>query len=158
MKVSKIVFDAVAVEVPENAHGRLFIDKKKAAKVGVKLLDAGARGNEIVIGAQVMELHFDEGFLQTEMIVEAVGPAARIRSDDAKLADFQIVETELGSDSNAPVDGLEAGVAVKQVQGETKRLIEEGLLPFAEKPGTAWTRAAHIAGRRNPAAIEKSFG
>src|SRR5260370_40469317 len=105
-----------------------------------------------------MELRFDEGFLQTEMIVEAVGPAARIRSDDAKLADFQIVETELGSDSNAPVDGLEAGVAVKQVEGETKRLVEEGLFTLAEETRTARARAADVAGRRGAAAIEKRFG
>jgi len=37
-------------------------------------------------------------------------------------------------------------------------LIEEGLLPFAEKSRAARARAAHVAGRRNAAAIEKGFG
>src|SRR5258708_23148260 len=47
---------------------------------------------------------------------------------------------------------------MKQVKRETKRLIEESLFAFAEKPGAARARAAHVAGRRNAAAIEKRFG
>src|SRR6266850_1243565 len=113
MEIGNVVFDAITVEVAEDTQGRLFVDKKKAAEVGVELLDAGARGDEIVVGTEVMELHFDEGFLQAEMIVEAVGAAARVRADEAELADLQIVEAELRSDANTPVDGLEGRVAVK---------------------------------------------
>src|SRR5260370_9356752 len=47
---------------------------------------------------------------------------------------------------------------MKQGKRETKRLIEESLFAFAEKPGAARARAAHVAGRRNAAAIEKRFG
>src|SRR5260370_14345533 len=47
---------------------------------------------------------------------------------------------------------------MKQDKRETKRLIEESLFAFAEKPGAARARAAHVAGRRNAAAIEKRFG
>src|SRR5260370_22847148 len=47
---------------------------------------------------------------------------------------------------------------MKQVKRETKRLIEESLFALAEKPGAARARAAHVAGRRNAAAIEKRFG
>ncbi len=113
VEIGDVVFDAIAVEVTEDAQGRFFVDKKKAAEVGVELLNAGARGDEIVIGTEVVELHFDESFLQAEVIVEAVRAAAGIGTDDAELADFQIVEAELRSDANAPVDGFEGSVAVK---------------------------------------------
>jgi hypothetical protein len=113
VKIGDVVFDAIAVKVAEDAQGRFFVDKKKAAEVRVELLDAGARGNEIVAGAEVVELHFDEGFLEAKMIVEAVGAAAGIRADEAELADFQIAEAELRSDANTPVHGLEGSVAMK---------------------------------------------
>ena len=113
MKIGEVVFDAIAVEVAEDAQGRLFVDKKKAAEVGIELLDTGARGDEVVVGTEVVELHLDEGFLEAEMIVEAVRTAAGIRADEAELADFQIVEAELRSDSNAPVHGLEGSIAMK---------------------------------------------
>ena len=113
VKIGEVVFDAIAVEVAEDAQGRLFVDKKKAAEVGIELLDTGARGDEVVVGTEVVELHLDEGFLEAEMIVEAVRTAAGIRADEAELADFQIVEAELRSDSNAPVHGLEGSIAMK---------------------------------------------
>src|SRR6266446_397949 len=102
VKIGEVVFDAIAVEVAEDAQGRFFVDKKKAAEVRVELLDASARGYEVVVGTEVMELHFDEGFLEADVMVEAVGAAAGIRADEAELADPQIVEAELRGDSNAP--------------------------------------------------------
>src|SRR5260370_39946337 len=50
MEICEVVFDAVTVKVAENAQGRLFVNKKKSAEVGVELLNARARGNEIIIG------------------------------------------------------------------------------------------------------------
>src|SRR6266436_3225803 len=104
-----------------------------------------------------MELHFHEGFLQSGVIVEPVGAAARIGANDAQFADFQIVEAQLWGDSNPPVDGLESRIAMKQVKRKPESLIEECLFPFAEEIRTARAHAAHIAGRRNAAAIEKGF-
>jgi len=101
------------VKVAEDSQGRLLVNKKKAPEVGVELLDARARGNEIVIGAEVMELHFREGFLKAEMIVKPVGAAPGVGPNDAELADFQVIKTELRSDANAPVDRFESRVTVK---------------------------------------------
>ena len=113
MEVGEIVFNAIAVEVAEDSQGGFFVDKKKSAKVGVELLDADLRGNEIVIRAEVVEFHLDESFLETNMVVEAVGTAPRIGPNESELADSQIVDAELRSDSNAPIDGLEGRVAMK---------------------------------------------
>src|SRR5260370_23813434 len=92
MEVGKVVLDAVAVKIPENAQGRFLVNKKKATEVCVELLDAGARGNEIVIGTEIMEFHFHESFLQAHVIVEAVGAAARIRAPEAAPAAVPIVK------------------------------------------------------------------
>src|SRR5216684_7734712 len=113
MKISQVVFNAAALQVAKDAQAGLLIHKKKTAEVGVELLDAGACGNEIVIRAQVVELDFDEGFLQTEMIVKAVGPAARIGSDNAKLSHIQIVQAELRCDADPPIHWFEGSVTVK---------------------------------------------
>ena len=157
LKIGDVVFDAITVEVSENTQGRFFVDKEKPTEVGVELLDAGARRDEVVVGTEVVELHFSKGFLEGDLIVEAVGAAAGIGAHETELADFQVVETELRSDANAPVDGLEGRVAVKQIKGETKRLIKEGLFSFAKETRAARASAADVAGRRNAAAIEKGF-
>ena len=113
IEIGGVVFDAIAVQIAEDADGGLFIDEKKAAKIGVELLDAGAHGNEIVIGAQIGELYFHECFLKSDVGVEAVGAVSHIGADDAEFADMQIVEADFRSDANAPVDRFEGGVAVK---------------------------------------------
>ena len=46
VKIGDVVFDAIAVEVAEDAQRRLFVNEKKAAEVRVELLDAGSRGDE----------------------------------------------------------------------------------------------------------------
>src|SRR5712672_583473 len=112
VKICKIVFDAIAVKIPEKTQCRLFIHEKKAAEIGVELLDAGARGQKIIVGADVAELHFGECFLKTEMIVETVGSVARIGTDYSKFANFQIVKAEFRRDANAPIHGLEGSVTM----------------------------------------------
>jgi hypothetical protein len=46
IKISDVVFAAVAVEIAEDAQGRFFVHKEKSAKIGVQLPDAGAHGGE----------------------------------------------------------------------------------------------------------------
>src|SRR5260370_24146039 len=104
-----------------------------------------------------MEIQCKGGLLKYGVIVEPVGAAARMGANDAQFADFQIVEAQLWGDSNPPVDWLESRIAMKQVKRKPESLIEECLFPFAEEIRTARARAAHIAGRRNAAAIEKGF-
>ena len=63
IEIRRVVFDAVAVKIPENTKAGLLIDKKKAAEVSIELLNPGARRDEIVIGAQVVKFYFHERFL-----------------------------------------------------------------------------------------------
>src|SRR5205807_6728063 len=43
-EVSRIVLQAVGVQVPENAHARLLLREQQPAKIAAELLDAGANG------------------------------------------------------------------------------------------------------------------
>ena len=121
--------------LPKMRSARLFVHKQKSAKVRIEFLNAGAHGNEIVIGAQVVQLHFDEGFLQSQMRVESRRAFAHIRADDSQFPHIQIIQAELGRDADAPVHWLEGSVAVKQVEGEAQSLIQEKLFAAAEESG-----------------------
>ncbi len=79
--------------IAKDAHAGLFINEEKSAEVGIELLNTGAHRNEIVVVAEIVELHFDEGFLQANMIVEAVGASEHVGADDAELTNVEIVET-----------------------------------------------------------------
>ena len=67
------------------------------------------------------------------MGVEAIGAVADVGADDAEFADVEIVEADFRGDANAPVDRLEGGVAVKQVESEAESLVEEDLFPAGRK-------------------------
>ncbi len=103
LKIGGVVFDAVAAKIAEDADAGLFVDEEETAEVGVELLDAGAHGNEIVIGAEVGEFYFHEGFLQADAGVEAIGAVAHVGADDAEFAYVEIVEADFRGDANAPV-------------------------------------------------------
>src|SRR5690348_9616636 len=113
LKIRHVVLDAIAVQIAENAQSGLFVDKQEASKVSVELLNPRPRRNEVIVGAEILQLYFDESFLQAEMIVEAVRPAAHIGSHDPEFSNFQVIQTEFGRDANAPVHRLERCIAVK---------------------------------------------
>ena len=52
------------MQIAENAHARLLFHKNKTAEVAVESLNSRAYGNEIVIRADVVQLHLRERFLQ----------------------------------------------------------------------------------------------
>src|SRR5271165_5007843 len=104
-----------------------------------------------------MELHFDEGFLQAKVVVEAVSASEHVGADDAKFTNVKIVQTELRSDADAPVDWFEARVAVEEIETEAQSLIEEGLLAAPKETRAAGFGSAYAAWRRNAAAVEKCF-
>ncbi len=67
IEVGGVVFDLVVMKIAEDADARLFVLKEEAAEVGVEFLNAGANGNEIVVGTEVADFVLDEGFLETEV-------------------------------------------------------------------------------------------
>src|SRR5262249_27461197 len=145
-------------QVAEETHAGLFIDEEKTTEVGVELLNTGADGDEIVVGAEVGEFVFTEELLKTEVSVEAIGAIANVGADDAEVADLEVVEADFGSEANAPVNRLEAGVAMEEVEGDADGLIKEELFATAEEILAACLRGADVAGGRDAAAFEERFG
>ena len=137
LKIRGVVLDAVAVPIAEDAQAGLLVNEEESAKVGVELLNARTHGNEIVVVAEIVEFHFDEGFLQAQVVVEAVGASEHVRTNDAKLANVEIIETEFRRDANAPIDWLEGRVAVEKIETEPQSLVEKSLLAASKKTGTA---------------------
>ena len=158
VKIGEVVLDAIAVQVAKEPQRRLLVNKEKAAKIGVEFLDPGSRRNKIIVVAQIVQLHLDKSFLKTEVIVEAIRALAHIRAHDAQFANIEIVQAEFGRDANPPIRGLERSVAMKQIERKSQRLIDKRLFAFAEEIRAARARAAHVARRRDAAAIKKSFG
>src|SRR5580700_2254944 len=157
LKIHGVVLDAVAVPVAEDAQAGLFIHEKKSAEIGIELLNAGAGGDEIVAVAEIMELHFDERFFEAEMIIETVGAETHVRTDNAKLTDVEIIETELRSNADAPIHRLERCVPMEKVETEAQSLVDEDLLAAAKKTGTASLGGAYSARRWNASAVKKCF-
>src|SRR5580700_10059157 len=157
LKIHGVVLDAVALPIAKDAQAGLFIGKKKASEVGIELLNARASRDEIVVVAEVAELHFDKGFLQAGMIVKTVGAAAHVRAHDAKLANVEIVEAELRRDANTPIDWFEGRIAVEKIEAEAHSLIEKSLLASAKKTRAAGLRGTNSTGRRDSPAIEECF-
>src|SRR5215813_7375672 len=104
-----------------------------------------------------MKFVFDECFLKADVRIEPICSVKGAGPDNAKFADFQVVQAKLWRDANAPVDRLERCVAVKQIEADTKGLIEKSLFATAKETGTAGICRADIARRRNAASVKKSL-
>src|SRR5208283_3440789 len=157
MKISGIVFDAVAVKIAEESQSGLFVDEKETPKIGVELLDAGAHGYKIIVGAQVVKLQFREGFLQADVRIEPSGALAHVRTDDAQFLNIEVVEANLGGNADAPIHGLEGSITMKEIEAEAQCLIEEELIAVAKKSRAAGLRGADAAGSGHAAPIKKGL-
>ena len=77
-KVGGVELVPVVVEVSEEARTRFLIEEDKAAKIAIEGLNAGAKGNKVVVVAQVRELLLDKGFLKSKVRVEPGGSLPHI--------------------------------------------------------------------------------
>src|ERR1700728_2989552 len=155
IEIGDVVLPPVRIQVAEQTHAGLLFYEQEAAKVAMESLDAGPHRNEIVIRAQVVQLHFGERFLQSEMRIQARGAFAHVHIDDAEFLHIQIVQADDGRDADAPVHRTKRSIAVKQVEGKRKSLIEEDLVAFAEKIAASRPRRADVGGRGQAPAVEK---
>ena len=107
---------AVGQARAEDADGAIGVAENEAAEVAGERLRASPDGDEVVVGTQVGDLALHEVFLEGEP-----GPAARralahIGADHAELLHVQVVDVEDRRQLDTPVDRLEGGVAVEQVE------------------------------------------
>src|SRR6202050_1370997 len=155
VEVGQVVLPAVGIEVAEKTHTGLLVDEKKAPEIGVELLNARAHGNEVEVRAQVVDFYLSKEFLKAEVRVQARGAIAHVDIHYAELAHVEIVQADDGSHSNPPVHRTEGRIAMKQVKGEKKQLIQEKLLAFAEKIAGPRTRRADVAWNRQASTIDQ---
>src|ERR1700761_3862327 len=73
-----VVLPAIIVVIAEEPRGEIDVIENKSAKIAVESLIAEARGEEIVIVGKIAEMKFDEGLLQCDEIIEAIGAALGI--------------------------------------------------------------------------------
>ncbi len=86
--------EAVVVAVAEQADAELLVLEQEAAEIELERLDADADRIEIEAVRDVADVIVDEGFLDAERIIEAVGAARRLDEQHAALADVDIVDVE----------------------------------------------------------------
>ena len=111
-------------------------------------------GDEVVLIAQVLELHFGKAFLQSDMRIQPRGAFPNVEIDDAVFLRRQVIDVDFGRDLDAPVRRAERRrVAMKQVEGERHVLAHEELPEASEKLRFAWTGRAYTAGNRQAAAV-----
>ncbi len=146
------------MQISEQAHAGLLIDKNKSAEIAGKFLNARANGEEIVIGTEIADFVFDEGFLKPRVRIQARRAVGHVDIDDAEFPRVQIIHVHRGSDANAPIDGPEGGVPMEEIEGKSECLVEGELLSLAEKIGAAGLRGTDVAGRGDAALFDGRVG
>src|ERR1041384_8167761 len=124
---------AVGLQVAEDAHAAVDVVEDEAAEVADERLGAKGHRDEVVVGAEVGDLLLDEPLLHGAEGAQPVAALADVGADDAQLLADHAVEVERGGDLHAPIDWLEAGVAVKEIEVEREVLAEEELAGPAEE-------------------------
>src|SRR5215469_6745822 len=87
------------------------------------------------------------------MPIGAAGTLAHIDVHNAVLSRPELIDVECWSNLDAPVNGLEAGIAVEEVEGEPHRLLYKRLPKPAKKLAAAGIGRRDAAGDKQPARI-----
>ena len=148
---------AIVIQVAEDAQAGLLVGKNEAAEIAVEGLDSGARGDEIVVAAEIGQLDFDERFLQSNVAVEPRVSFAHVDVDDAVFLHVEVVDVDLGRDLDAPVDRPERCVAVKQIKRKRQVLAHKKLPKASEELLAAGVLGTEAARNRDAPAIRESI-
>ena len=151
----RVVLKSVRTQVAKDPHAVIFIGEDEAPKIRGELLNPGADRDEIIVRAQVFQLHFDKGFLQANVFVKPVRPFRHVCVDDAIFLGGKIVQIEGRSKPHLPIDRSKRRVALKQVEAEAKHLRQKELAAVAEERRGIRLGRALIRGCRQPAPIHR---
>src|SRR4030095_9806500 len=148
VEVGRVKLIAIVQCIAEEPCTQIDIVKDEAAKIADERLNAGTNRSRVevralaalaVASAQkrnsrgvVAEPNLGERVLQGDVSVQSVGPASRIDVDDAILLSVEVIDVEVRRYVNSPVDRLEGGVPVKELERHREVLSEEGLCSSAE--------------------------
>jgi len=115
-EIREIVLKAVAFKISEDTFAQIVVGEQKAAEIFIEKLRARARRHKIVVGRQVAEVVFAEGFLQGHMSIETCVALAWIDVDREILLHVRVVEIEDRRHANFPFARLEIRFASEELQ------------------------------------------
>ena len=125
------------------------VREQEAAEVGVERLGAGPDRDEVVVGPQVGELVLDERLLKCPDFSRPRRPLEHVGAGLRQLAEREVADAQGRGQLDPPVDRLEGGVAVEQVEREREEIErEETVGPAEEVPRERALRALERRGLR----------
>src|SRR5262249_42529539 len=155
-KVHEVELIPVGAEVAEDAGAEVVVAEDEATEVAGKRLDAEARRDEVVVGAEVAGVVFDEQLLEADLTVPPRRALPGVDVDDARVSSVEVVDVEHGRHAYLPVARPEGRIALEELQGDDEILIEEELIAGTEELGPAGLIGAHVARQRDAAELEQA--
>ena len=155
-KVDDVELVAVGAEIAEEPGAQVVVAEDEAAEVAGERLDADARRDEVVVGAQVAEVVLDEQLLEAHLAVQAGRALPDVDVDHAGVPGVEVVDVEDRGHTQLPVARPEGRVALEELQGDDEVLIEVELIAGAEELGPSRLRGADVARQRNAAKLEQA--
>ena len=121
--------------------------EQETAEIGLERLDADADRIEIVAIRDVADVIVDEGFLQTDEIVVALGAFQRLDEEHAPLGHGDVAVVEGHGDAVFDLGRLERGLALDQRSAGDEALREDEARVLAEHVETLRARSGLYADR-----------
>jgi len=151
----EVVLPAVVVVVAEDARAEVGVIENEAAKIAHERLNTEARGDEVIIVRQIVDMDFDERLLDRIKILVAGRVAqARIGIEHAGFLDVGVVVVVDAEKTKGPLHRFESGLALEKVDPDRDIVREGELFAPAKKFGAARPRAAYSARRRQATRFE----
>ena len=102
----------------------IVVRKQKPAEIFIEELDARSVRDEIVIGRQIGEMIFTEGFIEGDLMIESGIAPTRVDIDRKIFLHIRIVHIENGRHADFPFARLEIGFALEQFQRDFESSVD----------------------------------
>ncbi|NJN14731.1 MAG: hypothetical protein HC813_03740 [Planctomycetes bacterium] len=136
----EVSLPAVVVEVEAPPDPQILVEEEQAAKIGDEGLDPHRDREEVVVGGEIHEVLLEEGLLEADVAIPALGPLAHVDVDGVVLLDVEVADVEHRREPEDEVGGLEGGVPLLEFEGEEQVLVQEELATRTEEGGAAGAR------------------
>ena len=155
-KVDEVELITVGAQVAEDSGAESVVAEDEATEVAGERLDAETRRDEVVIGAEVAEVVFDEQLLEAHLTVQTRRALPDVDVHHAGVPGAEIVDVEDRRHAQLPVAWPEGRVALEELQGNDEVLIEEELITGTEEVGATGLIGAHVARQRDATELEEA--
>ena len=140
---------AITFQSAEQADAGIRVAEDEAAEIAGKWLAAGPDRHEVVFGAEISQLHFAKPFLKCGPAPQALRSLAHIRADHAQLLNIKLIVIDDRRHLDAPIDRLESGIALENIEGNREQLVVQELAALAKEIDFAGTKGTLERRRRS---------